>query len=245
MIYRRHRVFIMVVAVFMVAATLACGSGGLLSRTEPTATNAPRPIVTVTLTPTNTPVPAYTVPPTDTETPMPIPTHTPAVDTASPTPLPSHTPPPTAGPTDQPSPTATHTQVPLPSNTPEPQFTWTGKVNNTFDNCARTRVFGFAFDRNGVLAGNVWIHFWADGWTGMWTQSSSTEFGTETPLQGDEGNWDGTIDDSRVRQNTWHVCVVPEEGSWDCISNTVDAATTLDCTPGTGVQEVHITFRQN
>jgi hypothetical protein len=243
MIGRRNRVFIMVAAVLVAAATLACGSGSLLSRTEPTATLTPRPIFTLTLTPTNTPMLTNTPLPTDTGTPTPPP-QTP-VETASPIPLPTNTPPPTAGPTDQSSPTATHTQAPLPSNTPEPQFAWTGEVSNTFDNCARTRVFGFVLDRNGNLAGNVWLHLWADGWTGMWIQSSSTEFGTETPRQGDEGNWDGPIDNSKIRQNTWHVCIVPEEGSWNCISNTVDAATNLDCTPGTGVQEVHITFRQN
>ena len=205
----------------------------------------PRPIFTVTLTPTNTPMLTNTPLPTDTGTPMPIPTNTPSVDTASPIPLPTKAPPPTASPTDQPSPTSSPTGVPQPTHTPELQFAWTGEVSNTFDNCARTRVFGFVLDRNGNLAGNVWLHFWADGWTGMWTQSSSTEFGADTPLQGDEGNWDGPIDNSKVRQNTWHVCIVPEEGSWTCISNTVDATTTLDCTPATGVQEVQITFRQN
>jgi hypothetical protein len=238
----RSQVGILVVAILVVAAMLACGSGGLLSRSEPTATRAPRPIFTVTLTPTNTPLLTNTPPPTDTGTPTPsqIP-----VETASPMPLPTNTPPPTAGPTDQPPPTAIHTQVPQASNTPEPQFAWTGEVTDTFDNCTGTRVFGFVLDRNGDLAGDVWVHWWSDGWLGSWGTSLWTELGPAPPWKGDGGNWDGLIDDNRVRQNTWHVCLVPEEGSWDCISNTVDTTTNLDCTPGTGIQEVQITFRQN
>lgn len=239
----RSQVGILLVAVLSLAAMLACGSGSFLSRGEPTATDVPRPIFTATLTPTNTSVPANR--PTDTATPAPIPTQTPLVDMASPMPLPTSTPPPTASPTNQPLPTATHTGVPLSTNTPEPQFAWTGQVTSTFDNCGGTRVFGFTFDRKGDLAGDVWVHWWSDGWPGGWGKSLWTDLGPATSWQGGGGNWDGSIDTQRPRANTWHVCIVPEEGSWDCISNTVDATTTMDCTPGTGVQEVQITFRQN
>lgn len=237
----RSQVSILLLAVLILSAMLACGSGGLLSRTEPTATPTKPsiPIFTVTLTPTNTPMSTNTPLPTDTGTPAPLPTQAPVVDTASPVPQP------TAGPTDQPSPTATHTGVPQPTNTPGPQFAWTGQVTSTFDNCGGTRVFGFTRDRNGELAGDVWVHYWADGWPGDWGKSLWTELAPAPPWQGGGGNWDGIIDDDKVRQNIWHVCVVPEEGNWNCISDTVDAATILDCTPGTGVQEVQITFRQN
>lgn len=111
-------------------------------------------------------------------------------------------------------------------------------------NCGLTRVFGFTLDRNGGLAGDIWVHYWADGWEGDWAKSQWTDFGAGTSWKGDEGNWDGTID-TNVREGVWHVCVAPEDGSWDCISNTVDAATTFDCAPGTGANVVHITFRQN
>jgi len=238
----------------MVAVMLACGSGGLLSRTEPTATptKTPKPTFTVTLTPTNTPVPTNTPLPTDTATPTPLPTNTPVVYTATPTPLPTdtplptNTPPPTPRPTSrpQPRPTATPTRKPQPVNTPKPQFAWTGQVSNTQDNCGLTRVFGFTLAQNGGLAGDIWVHYWADGWNGAWAKSQWTDFGSGTSWKGDEGNWDGTID-NKVRANTWHVCVVPEEGSWSCVSNTVDAATTFECTPGVGVNVVHITFRKN
>jgi len=111
-------------------------------------------------------------------------------------------------------------------------------------NCGLTRVFGFTLDRNGGLAGDIWVHYWADGWEGDWAKSSWTDFGAGTSWKGDEGNWDGTID-THVREGVWHVCVAPEDGSWDCVSNTVDAATTFDCAPGSGANVVHITFRQN
>jgi hypothetical protein len=245
----RNRVVILVVAAIMVVAMLACGSGGLLSRTEPTATptKTPKPTFTVTLTPTNTPVPTNTPLPTDTATPTPLPTNTPIVYTATPTPLPTdtpvptNTPRPTARPTNRPRPTATATPRPQPTNTPRPQFAWTGQIDYGLDNCALTRVFGHTLERSGALAGNVWVHYWADGWDGAWAKSDFVDKGA---FKGDEHNWEGVID-NKVRQNTWHICVVPEQGSWNCISNTVDASTTFDCTPGTGVNVVHMTFRKN
>jgi len=248
----RNRVVILFVAAIMIAAMLACGSGGLLSRTEPTATptKTPKPTFTVTLTPTNTPVPTNTPLPTDTATPTPLPTNTPIVYTATPTPLPTdtpvptNTPRPTARPTNRPRPTATPTKKPQPANTPKPQFAWTGQVSNTTDNCGLTRVFGFTLDQQGGLAGDIWVHYWGDGWDGAWAKSQWTDFGAGTSWKGDEGNWDGTID-NKVRANTWHICVVPEQGSWSCISNTVDATTTFECAPGVGINVVHITFRKN
>jgi hypothetical protein len=247
----RNRIVILVIALVMIAGLLACGTGGLLSRTEPTATptKTQKPTFTVTLTPTNTPIPTDTPTPTNTATPTPEATNTPIVYTATPTPLPTDTPVPTAPPTNTPRPTArpqpkaTNTPRP-PTPTPKPSKPWTGQVTNTMTNCGLTRVFGFTLDRNGGLAGDIWVHYWTDGWEGDWAKSQWTDFGAGTSWKGDEGNWDGTID-TRVREGVWHVCVAPEDGSWDCISNTVDAATTFDCASAAGVNVVHITFRQN
>lgn len=251
----RNRGLILAVAAIMIAGMLACGSGGLLSRTEPTATptKTPKPTFTVTLTPTMTPIPTDTPLPTATSTPTPLPTNTPIVYTATPTPPPTDTPPPTPTPvpptntprpTARPRPRATNTPQPPPPPpaTPKPAFPWTGQVTNTMINCGLTRVFGFTLDRNGGLAGDIWVHYWGDGWNGAWAKSQWTDFGAGTSWKGDEGNWDGTID-TNPRKNVWHVCVVPDQGSWDCISNTVDAATDWDCQGG--AQIVHITFRQN
>ena len=109
-------------------------------------------------------------------------------------------------------------------------------------NCGLTRVFGFTLDSNGGLAGDIFVHYWADGWNGAWAKSQWTDFGAGTSWKGDEGNWDGTID-NKMREGVWHVCVVPDEGGWDCVSNTVDAATSFDCE--TGNQVIHITFTKN
>ena len=115
-------------------------------------------------------------------------------------------------------------------------------MTNQLQNCGLTRVFGFTLAQNGGLAGDIWVHYWADGWEGAWAKSGWTDFGAGTSWKGDEGNWDGTID-VKAREAVWHVCVVPEQSSWSCVSNTVDAPTTYDCV--TGFQVYHITFRKN
>jgi hypothetical protein len=246
------RMIIIVVAIALIAAILACSPGTLLSRTQPTATptKTPKPTFTATPIPTDTPLPTDTPTPTATPTNTPLPTNTPIVFTATPTevptetptPIPTDTPRPTPRPTSKPQPKATATTRPQPTTPPQPRFPWTGQVSNTMQNCGLTRVFGFILDSNGGLAGDQWIHYWADGWDGAWAKSQWTDFGAGTPWKGDEGNWDGTID-NRVREGVWHVCVVSEEKSWPCISNTVDAATSFDCT--TGFQVIHITFKKN
>jgi hypothetical protein len=86
------------------------------------------------------------------------------------------------------------------------------------------------------------VHYWADGWNGDWALSEWVDFGAGTSWKGDEGNWDGTIDNT-PRDGTWHACVAPEDDSWTCVSNTVDAVTTSDCVGG--IQVVHITFTKN
>ncbi len=245
---------ILVVAVIAVGVVmLACAGGTLLGRkAEPTSTptKSPKPTCTITPTPTETPIPTDTPTPTFTPTPV-TPTNTPVVYTATPTPEPpTDTPVPTdtPAPTNTPKPkppkpkaTATPTKKPGPTNTPKPKFAWYGQIDNRLQNCGLTRVFGFTLDSAGGLAGDIWVHYWADGWEGAWAKSLWTDFGAGTSWTGDEGNWDGTID-IHPREGVWHVCVVPSQGSWDCISNIVDAATNYDC--NTGTQVVHITFRK-
>ena len=251
----RHRVAVLLVVIAMFVGTLACSTGSLIGRSDPTATptKTPKPTFTPTATPTqtliptNTPIPSPTQIPTNTPVP---PTNTPVVQTATHTPEPlpptstpvppTRTPKPTSKP--KPKPTKTNTPIPQPTNTPRPQYAWSGQVTNTFQNCGVTRLFGFTLDRGGGLAGDIWVHYWADGWEGDWAQSGWVDFGAGTSWKGDEGNWDGTIDVS-PRDGTWHVCVAPEDGSWTCISDTVDATTSSDCV--SGIQVVQITFTLN
>lgn len=251
----RNRVVILVMAVLIIAGMLACGASDLLSRTEPTATptKTPKPTFTVTLTPTNTPLPTDTPTPTSTATPTPLPTNTPIVYTATPTDTPeptatpvppTNTPRPTPRPTRRPTPRPTATRA-RPTNTPRPQFAWTGTPAGTFSNCALTLLMGLTLDRNGGTAGDVWVHYWADGWGGAWAQSSwVVDEGYEG--EGDEKNWDGLLD-NYPKAGTWYVCVVPQEGSSNCISNTMTAQTVSQpCTPDSGgVQVVRFVFRKN
>lgn len=258
----RNRVVIVIVAIAVIAGLLACSTGTLIGRqAEPSATptKTPKPTFTVTSTPTQTPIPTNTMAPTDTPTPVtptntpviltatftPIPSDTPVpVDTATPVP-PTNTPRPTKRPTQRPSqPKPTATQAPPPP-TPQPQFPWRGEVAGTFSNCALTQVMGLTLDRNGGVAGDIWIHYWTDGWDGAWAKSSWTVdkgyAGT-----GDEKNWDGTID-NYAKPGTWYVCVVPQQGSWDCISPKMTAKTVHEpCTPDSGgIQVVRFVFQQN
>ena len=50
-------------------------------------------------------------------------------------------------------------------------------MTNQLQNCGLTRVFGFTLDRAGNLAGDIWVHYWADGWDGAWAKSQWTAFG--------------------------------------------------------------------
>jgi hypothetical protein len=104
---------------------------------------------------------------------------------------------------------------------------------------------GLTLDRNGGVAGKIWVHWWADGWDGGWGEST---WGVNEGLPGldDSGNWDAILD-TYAKPGTWHVCVVPAEGSRDCISTTVTAQTVSEpCTAGSGgVQIVRIVFQQN
>ena len=107
----RNRVVILVIAITMLVAMMACSTGNLLSRQSgPTATptKTPKPTFTATLLPTDTPVPTNTQPPTATATPV-TPTNTPVIMTATSTPPPTNTQPPTATPAP-------------PTPTPEPEI---------------------------------------------------------------------------------------------------------------------------
>lgn len=226
---------VLVIAAAGALLLAACGS------TQPTATmavvavtatstpevpTATRPADTATPLPTDTPVPTQTPAPTDTPSPVP-PTATPVPPTATPAP-PTNTPRP---------PTAT--------TPPQPQFPWRGQVAGTFSNCALTRLMGLTLDRNGGIAGDIWVRFWADGWDGAWARSTWA-VNEGYPGLDDSSNWDGILA-TYARDGTWHVCVVPAEGSRDCISTTVTAQTSAEpCAPESGgVQIVRMVFQQN
>ena len=58
----------------------------------------------------------------------------------------------------------------------------------------------------------------------------------------EETGTDNFVLDGYPKDGVWMVCVVPEEGSWECISNIVYAVTSSDCV--SGIQVVQITFRE-
>ncbi len=130
--------------------------------------------------------------------------------------------------------------MPLP-----PRFPWRGQVVGTFPNCGLTRIMGLTLDRNGGVAGDIWVHFWADGWEGAWTRSRWT-VDEGYPGLDDSSNWDGVLD-IYPKAGTWQVCVVSAEGSRDCTSTTVTAQTVAEpCAPDSGgVQIVRVVFQQN
>jgi hypothetical protein len=176
-----------------------------------------------------------------TPTPEP-PTSTPEPPTSTPQP-PTDTPTATDSPT--PRPTRRRTATPRPSKTPEPKRPWKGDVRGSAPNCDYTQIEGLALNSGGGLQGNVWIHYWTDGWEGAWAHSSPT--GSQSGLGTNvEKNWDAFITDY-PRSGTWYVCVVADTGSWDCISNQLDVTTSASpCEPGSrGVQLVYIIFQRN
>jgi hypothetical protein len=206
----------------------------------PAPTNTPLPTNTPPPTATPSPVPPTATPlPTDTATPLPTDTPVPPTDTPVP---PTDTPPP---PTNTPRPPTNTPRPPTATVPPPPQFPWRGQVAGTFSNCALTRVMGLTLARNGGIAGDIWVRFWADGWDGGW--DLSTWWVDEGyPGLDDSSNWDGILA-TYPKPGTWHACVVAAEGSRDCISTTVTAQTVGDpCAPDSGgVQIVRIVFQQN
>jgi len=265
---RRKEIIVIVALVVVLVAVIAAGV--LILLYVPAGTGSPTDVAVQATATEEAPAATATPLPTDTPLPTQLPTDTPAPPTATDTPvLPTDTLPP---PTDTPLPTATlapptdtsppPTDTPVPptatpappTNTPRPptatvppppQFPWRGQVSNTFSNCALTLLMGLTLDRNGGVAGEIWVHYWADGWEGIWTQSSwSVDEGYEG--LDDSKNWDGVLG-NYPRDGTWYVCVVPAQGSKNCISPTVTAQTAADpCAPDSGgVQIVRIIFQQN
>ena len=220
-----------VVAVATTATIQIPTMAGLPDTVTPKVTDVPP--ASPTPTPTDTPSP---VPPTPTDTPSPVP------------PMPTATRPPTDTPVPPTATVARPTKTPVtptaaaPSPSPWP---WRGQVAGTFSNCALTRLMGLTLDRNGGIAGDIWVHFWADGWEGAWARSSWT-VDEGYPGLDDSSNWDGVLD-IYPKAGTWYVCVVPAEGRWDCMSRTMTVQTVAEpCAPDSGgVQIVRIVFQQN
>lgn len=252
----QKRAILLTVAVAIVIGTLACSSSLVSRREDATATPTKtlKPTFTATLTPTETPIPTDTPMPTNTVLPTdtPAPTNTPVVFTATPSPAPTDTPtatdtprPPTRTPTRTRRP-ATRTPTPRPpTRTPAPQFAWTGTPAGTFSNCGLTAFMGLTLDRSGAVAGDIWIHYWTDGWDGSWALSEWT-VNEGYPGLGDERNWDGIID-NYAKPGTWYACVVAQQSSWDCISNRMTMVSVAEpCEDGSGgVQILRIVFQKN
>jgi len=131
-------------------------------------------------------------------------------------------------------PTTATALLPIMVNGYPPPYPWTGEIVATYPNCTLTRLFGFILDQHDEPVGDVWVHYWADGWDGAWAKSSWEQTG--------DHNWDGTLD-NRPRQVVWYACVVPEKKRWECQSNTVEAPTSANCQKG--IQVYHIDFLQN
>lgn len=112
-----------------------------------------------------------------------------------------------------------------------------------YANCALTEVYGLTLDSGGGLAGDVWIHWWTDGFNGFWTQS---EWVTSGGSEAAKRNWDGFIKDYPIN-GTWYVCVVPDDGATNCLSKRMDVAMVAEpCAPESGgVQSVQISFQKN
>ncbi len=251
----RNRVVVLVVAVVMIAGLLACGTGGLLSRTEPTATptKTPKPTFTVTLTPTETPIPTDTPTPTDTATPTPLATNTPIVYTATPTPLPTDTPlptntpvPPTNTPRPRPRATSTPTPKPKPTNTPAPQYELRLVDQRGWPNCGSTGVKVYFKQSNGSIYPGVQFALYAGGCVGVSNRANLAD-----------GSTDFQIWPNGARPGTWEVQAVETSdgstGAAGCgkivkvLSPVVQFQTTdKPCEPdSSGVQWMHLTFQEN
>jgi hypothetical protein len=177
-----------------------------------------------TATPTKTPKPTFTVTLTPTQTPIPTntprPTNTPTPVTPTNTPLiltATFTP----LPTDTPAPTNTPlppTNTPRPTSRPRPRATSTPTRRPQPTNTPKPQ-----FPWRGTAAGS----FPNCGYTGLM-------------------GLDGFID-NYPKPGTWYVCVVAQEGSWDCISDKMTAVTVSEpCAPGSdGVQVARFVFQQN
>lgn len=248
----KNRILIVVMAFLAIAGLLACSTGSLISRTQPTATptKTPKPTFTATLTPTNTPIPTDTPTPTSTATPTPEATNTPIILTATPTetplptdtPLPTepptNTPRPTARPTNRPAPQPTATKKPQPTSPPAPRWPFTGAIAGGWPNCGATGVKGTIKTGSGAAVPGVTVAVWTDGWEGTVSNASNTA-----------GQWDVSHWPHGPKAGTWYVQVVKAETcnrtadgngytamGCDKLSNMITVVTTAHCEGAGAVQ---------
>ncbi|MGD8627162.1 MAG: hypothetical protein PVF47_01940 [Anaerolineae bacterium] len=251
----KKRVIILVGALALIVAMLACSASSLISRNEPTPTptKTPAPTFTMTLTPTQTPIPSDTPTPTATWTPTPEATNTPIVYTATPTnppptdtptsPPPTNTPRPTRRPTRRP--TARPTNPPQPTSPPQPTYEFNGTITGGTPNCGTTGIKGKIKTRTGGNYPGVTVAVWADGWEGR--VSNPSDVG---------GNWDMFLNQGAV-PGTWYAAVVKAntclknaEGalignSCERQSNILTLTTTAHCSGDGAVQWPEVQFQQN
>ena len=137
---------------------VAVDAQGLALIGTPTQAVRATPTFPPTWTPTGTSTPTPTPTPTLTETPTetPAPTDTPTITpTFTRTPRPTRRPPP--------PPTATPPPPPPPT---EAASLWKGRLVATWVNCGSTGLFGKVRGPGGAPMGDIWVHYWADGWDG-------------------------------------------------------------------------------
>ena len=228
----RRSIVMIIVILLALVATMGCSLDSIRSLIAQAPTPSPTP--TKTPRPTHTPVP--TSAPTATVTNTPVPTLTPVPPTSTPVPpAPTKNPPPPPPPSNTPVPEAPPTPV-SPPPTPAPQYAWRGDIVGSSKNCGSTGVLGLTLDASGGLAGDIWVHYWTDGWDGAWAKTSwaKTDYNK---------NWDGLIFGAGPRPGTWYASVAPSEGSWDLLSNRVSFDTSADC--NAGPQWVEIVFQKN
>jgi len=192
---------------------------------QATPTFPPTWTPTGTSTSTPTPTATFTPTPTDTSTPTDTPTAT-STSTRTPRP-PTNTPRP-------PAPTPTFTPRP-----PEPSMLWRGKLMSTSVNCGSTGLYGHVKGYSGEPMGDVWVHYWADGWDGAWTKTKDNY----DDLGGDR-NWDGLLD-TKPKGGPWHAAIVPSEGSTQNLSNIVDLQTSSFCEGQGAAQWGEIDFQRS
>ena len=207
------------------AVALGVGLGPVVTATSgrpPTPTFPPTWTPTATSTATATPTPTFTATPTDTPTPTDTATAT-GTHTATPRPPTLPPPPPTATPSFTPWPT-------------EPTSLWKGKLLATYPNCGSTGLFGKVRSPAGNPIGDVWVHYWADGWDGAWAKSEGDYRGEAA-----DRNWDGLLD-IRPKPGHWYAAIVAAEGSREYLSNTVEVDTSGHCEGHGAAQWAEIEF---
>jgi hypothetical protein len=129
-----------------------------------------------------------------------------------------------------------------PTFTPKPTEAtslWKGRLVATWVNCGSTGLFGKVRGPSGNPIGDIWVHYWADGWDGAWTKT----FGDYQGEAADR-NWDGLLD-VRPKAGRWHAAIVSSEGSTQFLSNTVTVDTSNHCEGDGAAQWAEIEFVRN